>query len=250
MADVIVAQRMWQRRDTAANWTAKNPTLNAGEIGVILETDGTVRRFKVGDGTKTWTALPLFAGDGTVQMRVSGGQIQYSNDNGTTWTNLIAVSSLIGPKGDRGYSAYEIAVQQGFAGTPDQWLASLKGAKGDQGDAGPAGIPSQRRIQVLNNTSTGAVTCNWAAYDEIQMVLTANTTLTFSGALPGQGCILKLRQDATGGRVVTLPDGPVRYNDLISSFANKVGANQGDKIGFQYDAADGKYDFVSLVPGI
>lgn len=61
-------------------------------------------------------------------------------------------------KGDRGYSAYEIAVQQGFEGDVDEWLESLKGAdgtmvfedltpaqkaslKGDKGDTG-VGIAS------------------------------------------------------------------------------------------------------------
>lgn len=29
------------------------------------------------------------------------------------------------PKGERGYSAYEIAVQQGFIGTEEEWIASL-----------------------------------------------------------------------------------------------------------------------------
>lgn len=31
----------------------------------------------------------------------------------------------------RGYSAYEIAVQNGFEGTEEEWLASLKGDRGD-----------------------------------------------------------------------------------------------------------------------
>ena len=35
-----------------------------------------------------------------------------------------------------GYSAYEIAVQEGFVGTEQEWLASLKG---DTGNTGPAG---------------------------------------------------------------------------------------------------------------
>ncbi|MFC8925215.1 hypothetical protein ACFT43_04945 [Streptomyces albidoflavus] len=42
----------------------------------------------------------------------------------------------------RGDSAYEVAVEAGFEGTVEQWLASLtgeQGAKGDQGAAGPAG---------------------------------------------------------------------------------------------------------------
>lgn len=42
------------RRDTAADWTAANPVLAAGEEG--YETD--TQRRKVGDGTTAWTGLP------------------------------------------------------------------------------------------------------------------------------------------------------------------------------------------------
>lgn len=35
--------------------------------------------------------------------------------------------------GSRGYSAYEVAVQNGFVGTEEEWLESLKGEKGDPG---------------------------------------------------------------------------------------------------------------------
>lgn len=41
------------RRDTAAAWTAVNPTLESGELG--LETDSAL--FKIGDGATPWNAL-------------------------------------------------------------------------------------------------------------------------------------------------------------------------------------------------
>lgn len=41
------------------------------------------------------------SGGGTIEMRVSGGYIQYSND-GVSWENLIAVSDLKGDKGETG----------------------------------------------------------------------------------------------------------------------------------------------------
>ncbi|MET8143335.1 collagen-like protein [Sphaerisporangium sp. NPDC005288] len=47
----------------------------------------------------------------------------------------------VGPKGDRGYSAYEIAVQGGFVGTQTGWLASLKGPAGTPGTPGAPGAP-------------------------------------------------------------------------------------------------------------
>lgn len=46
------------RRGTLAEWTAANPVLALGEPA--FETD--TGRFKIGDGTKTWTALPYASG--------------------------------------------------------------------------------------------------------------------------------------------------------------------------------------------
>jgi hypothetical protein len=48
--------RLRLRRDTAANWTAANPVLLNGEVG--LETD--TRRFKVGNGTLAWSGLSYY----------------------------------------------------------------------------------------------------------------------------------------------------------------------------------------------
>ncbi len=48
---------MQQRRGTAAQWTAANPVLAAGEIG--FETD--TSKFKMGNGSSAWSALQYFA---------------------------------------------------------------------------------------------------------------------------------------------------------------------------------------------
>ena len=52
MAKTVKAQ-LKCRHDTAANWTAKNPVLLDGELGV--ETDTTF--FKIGNGATAWTSL-------------------------------------------------------------------------------------------------------------------------------------------------------------------------------------------------
>lgn len=44
-----------------------------------------------------------------------------------------------GKPGDAGKSAYELAVEKGFSGTEDAWLASLKGQKGETGATGQPG---------------------------------------------------------------------------------------------------------------
>ena len=48
-----MAVKIQMRRDTAAAWTAANPVLAAGEMG--LETD--TAKYKIGDGTTAWTSL-------------------------------------------------------------------------------------------------------------------------------------------------------------------------------------------------
>ena len=55
----------------------------------------------------------------------------------------------------RGYSAYEVAVLNGFDGTEEQWLASMKGDKGDKGDrgnpgvyVGPGDMPADCNVQI------------------------------------------------------------------------------------------------------
>ena len=68
MADIIVAQRMWQRRDTAANWTSANPVLAAGEIGVELATPPLPQKMKVGDGVTAWTGLAYAGGSAAAYL--------------------------------------------------------------------------------------------------------------------------------------------------------------------------------------
>ena len=59
---------MQQRRGTAAQWTAANPILAAGEIG--FETD--TSKFKMGNGSSTWTALQYFANAAELAAIIDG----------------------------------------------------------------------------------------------------------------------------------------------------------------------------------
>ena len=87
-----------------------------------------------------------------------------SGDEFDVDTYEIDSAVLLYVKGDRGYSAYEIAVQNGFEGTEEEWLESLKGADGTmtfedltpaqkdslKGDRGEQGIG----IQSIEQTTT------------------------------------------------------------------------------------------------
>lgn len=55
------------------------------------------------------------------------------------------IGTLEGPL-VRGFSAYDIAVLNGFSGTEEEWLLSLKGSKGDPGEKGDPGITPAFKI--------------------------------------------------------------------------------------------------------
>lgn len=55
MANITMNAKIVSKNDTKANWSSKNPVLLKGEIGV--EFDGSVVKFKIGDGTKAWNLL-------------------------------------------------------------------------------------------------------------------------------------------------------------------------------------------------
>jgi predicted nuclease of predicted toxin-antitoxin system len=66
--NIQMATRMQQRRGTAAQWTAANPILAAGEIG--FETD--TSKFKMGNGSSTWSALQYFANASELAAIIGG----------------------------------------------------------------------------------------------------------------------------------------------------------------------------------
>lgn len=86
-------------------------------------------------------------GSASVAMRVDGGYIQYSTDNGNTWVNLIAEADLKGDKGDKGDTGADgVTPHIGgngnwFIGDDDTGKPSRgeQGAKGDTGPQGPKG---------------------------------------------------------------------------------------------------------------
>jgi hypothetical protein len=122
MATIVVAQRMYQRRDTAANWSSKNPVLAAGEIGVQLgATANDPQTFKIGNGVTPWNTL-AFSGAGV------GG--------GTTWyTGSGAPSNTLGVDGDFYLRSSNSDVYRKASGA---WsvVANIRGQQGVQGTPG------------------------------------------------------------------------------------------------------------------
>lgn len=118
MTEIIIVQRMWQRRGTAAEWAAQNPVLAAGEIGVELGANAAApQRFKIGNGSTAWASLAWAGGGG-------GG--------GTWYTGTSVPSAALGQDGD----SY---LRTGATGTGDVYTKA-SGAWSVTGNIrGPAG---------------------------------------------------------------------------------------------------------------
>lgn len=94
-------------------------------------------------------------GAGTIDMRVAGGYIQYSNDDGATWENLIAIADLKGADGKNGitptigengnwYLGDEDTGKPSRGATGPQGADGKDGTQGPKGDPGPQGIPGEK----------------------------------------------------------------------------------------------------------
>ena len=139
------------RRGTSAEWTEENPILRAGEPGYVLDNG----LYKIGDGTTPWVDLDYVSGGGgeggvTAHALLTGlnadDHPHYLNETRHDALDHSFVEGTPGPEGPAGpggadgNSAYQVAVNEGFGGTEQQWLDSLVGPAGATGPQGPQGV--------------------------------------------------------------------------------------------------------------
>lgn len=110
--------------------------------------NGTI--YYVNANTNKYIVIPVSAGAWQAQLRIdTGGDLYIRNrrSSDSEWASWKNISKDVDPAVVRsiideyinehgitsGKSAYEVAVDNGYVGTEEQWLDSLKGAKGDSG---------------------------------------------------------------------------------------------------------------------
>jgi len=102
------------RNDTAADWTAANPVLLLGEIGVETDT----RRYKIGDGATAWAGLSYYIDgvairgqcskmtDGAIDITAQGSYISTgltaTLDTDTAYGMVLGTTDAFGLKNDSG----------------------------------------------------------------------------------------------------------------------------------------------------
>lgn len=96
---------------------------------------------------------------------------------------------------------------------------------------------------------SASITQSITGYDAINVgTLTGPLTLALSGGVDGQAVRIRLKQDGTGSRVLTL-DSKFRLGADITAVTLSTAANKIDYLGVIYHASDDKYDVVAFVKG-
>jgi hypothetical protein len=144
-----MATRMQQRRGTAAQWTAANSVLAAGEIG--FETD--TGKFKIGDGTNTWANLSYF--QDTTDL--SGSYIPLSQKAANSGVATLDSAGKI-PVGQLGNL---------IDGAPDllNTLNEIAAALGDDPDFASKVVPIVKKTTTQWNADTSPIAAGTVAYD-------------------------------------------------------------------------------------
>ena len=222
-----VNSRFQIRRGTAAEWTASNPTLAAGEWGFEKDTG----RFKIGRGTLTWTALE-YAGltpntndtltnktinlsDNTLSGTVAQFNTALSDDNFVTLTgseNLtnktLTSPTISNPTFTGQMTGLELAFAQSivFEGaTADSYEMTLS-----------AGEPTEDRVITLPNATDTLVGRNTQDTLTNKSISGSTNTLTNipNNALVNSGLTINGLAVSLGGNV-DLPTGGGKYGTFL-----------------------------------
>jgi hypothetical protein len=97
----------------------------------------------------------------------------------------------------------------------------------------------------VNTAASDSLSLDVSRYDEFRLTLTGNVTVTFTNAIDGVRFMVKVKQDGTGGRTYSHAASP-RYGSGATPYTASSTAGAVDKLGYQYDGADGKYDLLAI----
>lgn len=134
-----IVNEIWYRYDEETGDYVSTGVKAIGDAFTIVKTYSSVAEMQedyTGEDVKIGQFVMIDTGD---VNNPEDSQLYLKGD--TEWK---FISDLSGAQGIQGLSAYQVAVQEGFVGTEEEWLASLKGEPGEQGpqgEPGPKGEP-------------------------------------------------------------------------------------------------------------
>ena len=181
--------RIRLRRDTAANWTAANPVLLAGEVGIETDT----RKYKVGDGTLAWSSLSYYIEgvlargqaskmtSGTIAIATAGTYqstgLTATFDSASDYQVVLGTTDTFGLKNDSGATKLFQVIASMDASAGNNQTLGIKLAKN--------GTPineSECRAFTGSNAQVAKLICFWmvelADGDEVAMYVTNHSDTT------------------------------------------------------------------------
>jgi hypothetical protein len=180
------------RKDTEANWTSSNPVLLSGEVAVTtddLYTQTNQPRFKIGNGTDTWTNLNYQPIDTQLTALVVNG----------TGSNLLRTQ----------YKVVKVTTAQG-----QRLQVNLAQANNDPSSVDTLGIVSED----IANNQEGYI----MLYGQINNI---NTTGSLQGETWADGDPLYLSPSVAGGITNVKPNAP--NHTVALGYVEYVNANNG-----------------------
>ena len=209
-----MAIRIQLRRDTAANWTSSNPVLRAGELGIETDT----LKFKIGNGSSTWTQIT-----------------NYANVTSTGLSNSLNDYILSATKGTPGGPA-ELD-SNGDLLVPENSVILWNDVDYDYTTTVTATQPTaDRTITIPNATGTMALTSDLSSYAPLSgATFTGNinvpTAITFEGATADSYETTVQVTDPTADRTITFPDagGTVALTTNIPSTTDNLSEGSTNK---------------------
>ena len=103
-----------------------------------------------------------------------------------------------------------------------------------------------KRTRVIAN-ATGTIVLQLNTHDQFLLTLVGNVQLAFSGGVEGQSIVIRLKQDSTGNRTVSLPATVRTSADAGGQYVATANANAVDILGLLVDAASNRQDLVSVI---
>lgn len=120
--------------------------------------------------------------NGSVFIEIDTGKSYVFDETNKIWNQNVSS----GGSGVDGKSAYEIAVENGFEGTENEWLVSLKGEKGDPGNDGAPGTPGAKGTTGADGRGVLSAEVTYRAHTSGTTAPTAGWTTTVPTVSAGQ----------------------------------------------------------------
>ena len=215
-----MAIQIQYRRGTASQWTTTDPVLAIGEPGYETDTG----RFKVGNGSAVWSALPYSSGP-TGPTGPQGITGPTGPQGATGPTGAQGIQGVTGPTGAAGPTG-----PQGIQGIQGiQGVAGPTGPTGGTGSTGPTGptgstpaiAGTNSQIQYNNAGVFGATAdLTWSG----TVLSTTGFTASSDSSFTSTGALL-ISKGSTAQQPASPATGMMRYNSSTNQFEGYSGVS-------------------------